>query len=269
MKQEFNFSTFDDISLYASKNLVENARGVVIIVHGLCEHLGRYDYVTDKLNESGYSVYRFDHRGHGKSGGKKVYYSKWTEISDDINTYFDLVKAEQPNKPIFVLGHSMGGYSTTCFATRFPGKADGILLSGALVRYNHPMAGSLPMELPPDVYMPNALGDGVCSDPAVVEAYAQDPLVEKEISVSLMNSMGEGVEWLKAHAAEFVDPTLIMHGCCDGLVSEKDSRDLFSEIGSQDKGLIIYAKLFHEILNEPSKDEILCDITRWLDKHSV
>lgn len=266
MRKEMDFQTFDGTRLYMVKDYVDQPKGVIVIVHGLCEHLGRYDYVTEKLNQAGYSVCRFDHRGHGKSDGKKVYYSCWTEISDDVNAVVDMVKAENADTKLFVLGHSMGGYATTCFASRFPGKADGIILSGALTRYNTACAGPLPIDAPADVYSPNALGSGVCSDPAVVEAYNQDPLVEKEISVGLLNSIWDGVKWLKENAEKFTDPVLMLHGCNDGLVSNQDSRELFGEIASEDKGLVIYPKLFHEILNEPCKDEIIADILLWLSK---
>ena len=114
--------------------------------------------------------------------------------------------------------------------------------------------------------MPNALGDGVCSDPAVGEAYVADPYVEKEISVGLMNSLSEGVAFLKAHPADFVDPVLILHGLNDGLVSNQDSRELLGEIASTDKSLRIYSGMCHEIFNEFDKDEPIGDMLAWLNK---
>jgi len=266
MREEMDFYSFDKTRLYMVKDYVDQPKGVIVIVHGLCEHLGRYEYLAGKLNEAGYSVCRFDHRGHGRSDGKKVYYNCWTQISDDVNAVVDMVKAENEGKKLFVLGHSMGGYASTCFASRFPGKADGIILSGALTRYHTECAGPLPIDAPDDTYSPNALGSGVCSDPAVVEAYEKDPLVEKEISVGLLNSIGEGVNWLKENPDKFIDPVLMLHGCCDGLVSNQDSRELFGEIASEDKGLIIYPNLFHEIFNEPCKDEVIADVLLWLSK---
>lgn len=128
------------------------------------------------------------------------------------------------------------------------------------------MGSEFPIQAPADHYVDNALGDGVCSDPAVVEAYIKDPLVEKKISIGLINQIHEGVEFLKEHAKDFTDPVLILHGAKDGLVSYQDSLELFHEIASSDKGLRIYEQLFHEILNEPVRDEVIADITRWLEK---
>lgn len=264
MTQERFVKSFDGTELYLKTDIPEAPKGIVVIVHGLCEHQGRYDYVTDCLTEAGYGMYRFDHRGHGRSKGKRVFYKDFNEIVDDVNEIVKLAEAEQAGRPLYMLGHSMGGYATALFGTKYPGRVKGIMLSGALTRYHQPIMGQFPLPGDPESYFPNALGDGVCSDPAVGAAYAADPYVEKEISIGLCNSMGAGIEWLKANGDRFVEPVLVMHGANDGLVSEKDSRDFFGEIASADKTLIIYAKLFHEILNEPAKDEIISDMLRWL-----
>lgn len=266
MTSEKTFATFDGTELFLKKNYPDTPKAVVVIVHGLCEHQGRYDYVTEKLNEEGYAVVRFDHRGHGKSGGKKVFYNDYNEIVDDVNEAVKIAEADFPELPLFVLGHSMGGYATTLFATKYSGRAKGIILSGALTRYNNKLMGDLPIEGDVNTYFPNALGDGVCSDPKVVEAYSNDPYVEKAISLGLCNSLGAGITWLKENPDKFTDSVLMLHGANDGLVSEKDSRELFGEIASKDKGLIIYPGLFHEILNEPSKDEVIADILLWMGK---
>ena len=267
MRKEFTFHTFDGTGLYMVQDLTAPPKAAVIIVHGLCEHLGRYEYLTERLNEQNLMVYRFDHRGHGKSEGKRVYYDSFETISDDVNAVAERVKSHNADLPLFIIGHSMGGYAAACFGARYPGKADGIILSGALTRYHTKCAGELPLDVPEDTYVPNALGDGVCSDPAVVEAYNNDPLVEKEISAALLNSIYDGVEWLKRHSGQFTDPVLILHGANDGLVSEKDSRELFGDISSKDKTLKIYAKLFHEIYNEVEKDEVIDDTLLWIEKH--
>ena len=254
----------DGINLFLKVDPVEEPRGIAVIVHGLCEHCGRYDYVTERLNAAGYSVYRFDHRGHGRSEGKPVYYDQWDEISNDVFDVIQLAKEENPGKKLIVLGHSMGGYAVTCFGTRFPKEADAIVLSGALTRYNHKLAGDLPIQAPADMYVPNALGEDVCSDPAVIKAYTEDPLVAKEMSIGLLNSIYAGVQYLKENAACFEVPVLILHGANDGLVSPQDSMDLFNSIGSKDKGLFIYPELCHEIFNEPVKQKVLDDVVFWL-----
>lgn len=266
MTKEMMVPTFDGTKLFFRKDVPETPKAIVVVVHGLCEHLGRYDYVAEKLNQSGFGVYRFDHRGHGRSEGKRVFFSDYNEIVDDVNHFVELAKKENEGLPVFLLGHSMGGYAVAMFGTKYPGKVNGIVTSGALTRLNAVPPGFLPIQQPADTYFPNELGDGVCSDPAVVEAYANDPLVEKKISVGLYNTLYYGVEWMKKNAKKFTDPALVLHGCCDGLVSEKDSREFFGDIASSDKTLKIYAHLFHEILNEPCRDEIIEEIVDWMNK---
>lgn len=268
MEYEKYIKSYDGVNLFFKKNEVEKAKAVVVIVHGLCEHLGRYNHVASAMIESGLSVYRFDHRGHGRSEGTRAHYNKYEDICLDVKTVVDIAKEENPNKKIFVLGHSLGGYATALFGTKFPGYVNGIVLSGALTRYNAQICGPLPMKLPSDTYLPNELGAGVCSDSAVIEAYGKDPLVEKSFTVGLINCAGEGIEWMKTNAKDFVSPVLILHGANDGLVAEKDSRELFGEISSDDKSLHIFSGLCHEIMNEPCKKEIIQEIIDWILKRA-
>lgn len=267
MREELKFNTFDGEELFLVRETVSRPRAAVVIVHGLCEHQGRYDYVAQRLLAQQINVCRFDHRGHGRSGGKRVYYEKWTDISDDVNAVVERERAQNADLPLFVLGHSMGGYAAACFGTRYPGKADGLILSGAMTRYNAKIMGELPLRMPADTYVDNALGEGVCSDPAVGAAYLADPLVEKRISVALINTLGEGVAYLKAHPKEFRDPVLVLHGLNDGLVSNLDSREFFGEIASEDRSLRIYSGMCHEIFNEYGKDEPIGDLIDWINRH--
>ena len=266
MAREFYQKAFDEVELYGKVDVPEQPKGVIVIVHGLCEHQGRYDYVTQYLMEQGFKIYRFDHRGHGRSKGQRAYYENREIIIEDVNIFVDLALKENPNLPVFLLGHSMGGYAVSCYGTKYPGKVKGIIMSGAVTRDNKGLTKMIPDGLDPLTYVDNQLADGVCSDKAVVEAYVNDLFVEKKISVGLFYSLKAGHKWLKENAEKFSDPVILLHGAEDGLVDEKDSREFFSEIKSIDKTLFIYSGLYHEILNEPSKDKILGHITEWLNE---
>jgi lysophospholipase len=268
MEKEFNQQSFDGLNLRGRTDVPDRPKAIVVIVHGLCEHLGRYDYLTKRLEGKDYAVYRFDHRGHGRSEGKQTFYKDFGEIIEDTKTIVDKAKAENHGKKVFLIGHSMGGYAVALFGTKYPGQVSGIITSGALTRYNLPIFGSLPLAQPADTYTPNGLADGVCSDPSVIEAYVNDPLVAKQVSFGLINTMHDGVEWLKANAKSFADSVLVMHGAFDGLVAEKDSRDFFGDISSKDKTLKIWSSLMHEIFNEKAKDEVIDEVLRWLDKRA-
>lgn len=257
--------SFNGVELRYRKDMADSQRAVAVITHGICEHLGRYDYVTQKLNAKGISVYRYDLRGHGKSKGKRVYCEKYTDFLEDLDMMLEMARNENPDVPVYLIGHSLGGFITTAYATAYPGKANGVVLSGAFTRYTKPIFGPLPTAMADDTYIPNALGDGVCSDPAVIEAYNQDPLVEKEISAGIFNHAAPGLEFMKLQASDFTDPVLILHGGNDQIISEEDSRILFGEIGSSDKTLHIIAKFCHEIFNEIGKDKVIDEVIEWIE----
>lgn len=264
MQSEFIKMSYDGIELHGRVDKPTKPKASVVIVHGLCEHYGRYDYLTMRLNAAGYSVYRFDHRGHGRSGGKSVFYDDREQIVKDTDIFAELALAECEGKPVFMLGHSMGGYGAAEYGTTFPGKLAGYVLSGAWTRDNKGLA-AMPDDLPDEQYLPNELGDGVCSDPGVGVAYMADPLVKKEMAVGLFRTVRAGQMWMQENAQRFSDPVILMHGGSDGLVSPLDSLQMFKEIASTDKSLRIYAGLYHEIFNEYKKDRVIRDAIEWLD----
>ena len=132
MFNETTLTTFDDIQLYFRKDTpASTPKAAIVIVHGLCEHAGRYDYVTEKLLKKSFVVYRFDHRGHGRSEGQRVFYKDFHDIIEDVHTVIDKVKSENPKLPLFVIGHSMGGFASAAYGTKYPGTVNGFVLSGA------------------------------------------------------------------------------------------------------------------------------------------
>ena len=104
-------SSFDGTQLYMNSETAADNKAIVVIVHGLCEHQGRYDYFVEKLHAAGYGTYRFDHRGHGRSQGDRPNYGTYHEILDDTNVIVDMAIAENPDIPVYLLGHSMGGFT--------------------------------------------------------------------------------------------------------------------------------------------------------------
>ncbi|WP_250130212.1 alpha/beta fold hydrolase [Jeotgalicoccus sp. WY2] len=103
----------------------ETAKATVIIVHGLAEHLGRYDDIAGVLIRSGFNVIRYDQRGHGHSSGENTFYSKVDEITDDLGAIVLYTRKLLPEQQVFVIGHSMGGYTAALYGTKYPGKVEG------------------------------------------------------------------------------------------------------------------------------------------------
>lgn len=261
----------EDLTLFTSKTILNNAKGIVVLVHGLNEHCGRYDHVVSKLNDWGYSVYRYDNRGHGRSGGRRGYIDDFQLFIDDADLIVDRAKAENPGKPVFMLGHSMGGFITACYGVKYKNKLAGQILSGPptiimptvepLVDFDY-KSQSLTM-------IPNSLGNDVSRDPAVVKAYAEDPLNLKEFTMMLMGEIFiRGMKWLIEKTPSYDYPCLILHGGDDKIVTPDSSRSFYNKIASTDKELKIYSGLYHEIMNEPEKNIVLEDgIHSWLETH--
>ena len=267
MHREFTETAHDNVLLCGKIDAPDDPSAVIVIVHGLCEHYGRYDYLVAKLNAAGYAVVRFDHRGHGRSMGKLVYFKDREQIVKDTDLFVEAARRDFPGLPVYMIGHSMGGFGAASYGTAQPGKLAGYVLSGAWTR-DHKGLANVDPSLDNDTYLPNELGDGVCSDPAVVKAYQEDKFVAKKMSVGLMRAVHDGHGWLKENAAAFADPVILLHGGNDGLVDPKDSLDMFEEVSSTDKSLRVYAGLCHEIFNEFDRDMVIRDAIEWLDKRA-
>lgn len=265
MKQQTMIKSFDGTQLYLRKDMPEGGcRAVVVIVHGLCEHQGRYDYLVEQFLAGGVGCYRFDHRGHGRSEGERTYFTDWNELPDDTNVVVDLAIQENPSLPVFLLGHSMGGCTVCLYGCKYPGKLRGIVMSGALSHDNRRLIADLPADMDPHTQLPNELGGGVCSVQAVVDAYAVDPYNTKTFTAGLCYSLNAGVAWLSTHAADFVYPTLMLHGEKDALVSVLDTHQFFGEVSSTDRQMKVYGGLYHEIFNEYCRDEVIGDALSWI-----
>jgi acylglycerol lipase len=254
----------DNINLCLVKNFVDNPKAAVIIVHGLCEHAGRYDYVASRFNYFGYSVYRFDNRGHGLSDGARGYIEDYNIFIDDTDKIVEVAKTEQSDIPLFMLGHSMGGFISAFYGVKYPRRLTGQILSGAAVTINTSFK-SFDYNAMPIVSIPNTFAKLICRDPQVVKAFKQDTLVLKEFTAKLYDKVRiKGARHLMDSVSAYKYPCLILHGGDDLMVDPNSSRYFYENISSTDKQLKIYDGLYHEILNEPEKDTVIEDINFWI-----
>ena len=269
VKIDGKLKSFDSTELYFKKDIPEEPKAMVVIVHGLCEHLGRYDYLTERFKAFGYGVYRYDNRGHGKSGGEKGYIDDFMNFIDDANEVVDLVKEEYPDVPVFMLGHSMGGFIAAAYGAKYTDKLRGQILSGAatILLPIFKDLKKVDFDAHPRVKVPNALSSIICRDEDVVKAYDEDPLVLKETNQKLLGeTFVRGPAWLEGNIKNYTYPCLILHGEDDRIVTSTASDWMFKEISSKDKELKLYNGFFHEILNEKDKETVIGDIKEWIDK---
>lgn len=258
-------SSFDGTQLYLNKEVADDNRCVAVVVHGLCEHQGRYDYLAGLFQQNGIGTYRFDHRGHGRSEGEIAYYDDFNQMLDDVNVVVDMAIGENPGKPVFLVGHSMGGFAVSLYGVKYPGKRlAGIVTSGAVTHDSKGLIRSIPETLDPHMQLPNELGSGICSVPEVVEWYGQDPYNRKTFSAGLCYALIAGWNWFAAKEQEFAYPVLMLHGEDDGLVAVQDTYSFFAAAASTDRQMKIYGNLYHEIFNEYARDEVIGDTMRWI-----
>lgn len=267
---EGKLKSFDGTEIFYRKDTVENSKAVVVIVHGLCEHLGRYDYFTKRLNEAGYTVYRFDNRGHGKSAGERGYVENFQDFFEDADKIVNMAIEENKHAPVFMFGHSMGGFITAGYGMKYTNKLKGQILSGAAV-IELPIFEDLKrdnyFESHPLEKSPNALSSLICRDRKVVEDYDNDPLVLKETNLKLLGeAFVKGPIWIKENVKNYTYPCLILHGENDQIVIKEASKWLFENTNSKDKNIKIYPKCYHEILNEKEEKHIVIDdILNWIE----
>lgn len=178
-----SFTGLNDVPILTQSWLPDDPpRAAVIIAHGIGEHGGRYAHVAAYLTAHGYAVYALDHRGHGRSGGQRVHVDDSDEFVADLRAYFEQVRAAQPDLPVFLYGHSVGSLIALLFAFRYQDDLAGLITTGTALR----PAGFHPALVPliktatvltPGVRLIPLDPRGVSRDPAVVQAYRDDPLV--------------------------------------------------------------------------------------------
>lgn len=266
MHREEVFQSFDGIELFSVRNLTENMKAILVIIHGGAEHQARYDYITKKLNEFDYGVYRFDNRGHGRSGGKRGYVDNFQNLIADADFIMELAIKENPNLPIFMLGHSMGGFITCAYGIKYPSKSGGQILCSPLVTeipWFNDIKG-IDVEKNGEMQIPCNLTYLICSDHNVVKNAENDHLFLKYYTVKLYSSILSGVKWLNKNIKKYNCPCLILHGSEDKIINKTSSEYLYNEISSKDKIMKIYEGLYHEILNEFEKDMVISDIHNWI-----
>ncbi|MCU0511346.1 MAG: lysophospholipase [Anaerolineae bacterium] len=252
-------------------------RGLVFLVHGYGEHIGRYEPVAQALLHSGFAVYGLDHRGHGRSEGRRAYFARLDDAVNDLQGYFAQVSAQQPGLKRFMIGHSMGTLLALAFTLDCGGNRDlnGLILSGCAVNGDETVpaalrhVGRLLQSVVPTLpLLPGVPPAELSTDPAVVQAYAADPLVYHGWwRVGMGFGLLQAGQALRARAGAITLPLLILHGADDKITPVSGSHLLYERAASADKTRRMYAGMRHEIFNERDRAQPLADIQAWLTSH--
>lgn len=240
---------------------LESAKATVVIVHGMAEHSGRYDYVAAALNDAGYAVVAPDMRGHGRSPGFPADMGMDVQrIVDDVAEVCERVRTTSPKT--FLVGHSLGTLFSIAAAVGVEaGTLAGLVLSGVALEPGDAVVkalGEANPALPPET---------ISRDPEIVKAYIDDVLVWKDISPSVMTIALAATQKAKEAVKQIRVPTLFLHGTADQLCSIRGAHEAYAEMVIADRTVKAYNGLYHEVFNEPERDTVIADLVAWLDAH--
>ncbi len=273
-KEEY-FTTYDGLNLYYQVWQPEGKpKAIIQIAHGLAEHSSRYMNVVNFLVPNGFIIYCNDLRGHGKSEGARGYVNSFNDYSEDAKRFTHLIKEQQGDIPLFLLGHSMGVIIAVDYAIRYPDELIGVVFSGfgypATSKVNPLLVllSGILSKIRPKGKINTNLADDVSSDPKVVEAYKNDPLIFTFITYRLGAEYLNITKKLPESLSKIQLPILVQSGELDKLTL--DTFELFSYITATDKQLKQYKGLYHEVYNEPepARNQVLTDLKEWLENHT-
>ncbi len=271
------FVGFGGIQLYEqSWRPKARAKAAVILVHGLKDHSDRYAATAVRLVQEGYAVHAFDLRGHGRSSGPRVDVNDFGDYVADLAIFVERVQAREPNKPIFLFGHSMGGEIATLYTIAKTPELRGLVLSGAALKPAQSVSRSriattkVLSVVWPELPVLDLDLEQFSRDPAVVAEGKKDPLVFQDSGPArTAAALLRGLERIQNSMAEVSTPLLILHGGADKVTDPAGSRQMKERARSSDKTLIIYEGLYHDLLHEPEKARVLGDVVKWLNARAA
>jgi alpha-beta hydrolase superfamily lysophospholipase len=270
---EFTFKTGDGLDLFARLWPCPGApRAVVALVHGLGEHSGRYARLAACLTGRGYALTAMDLRGHGRSQGRKGHAPSYDVLMDDIERFLKQAGRQCPGIPVFLYGHSLGGNLVLNYLLRRKPLLAGAVATSPLLRpASRPPAGKMVLagilyRLLPAVPLANTIDPAFLSrDPAAVSDYRADPLVYHRVTARLGLDFLAAGQWALAHAAGLAASLLLMHGGADRVTSVDASREFAARAGDRCT-LKIWPGLYHELHNEPEKQQVFDFLLEWLGR---
>jgi alpha-beta hydrolase superfamily lysophospholipase len=265
------WKTNDGLNIFAQywKSDAVPAKATVCFVHGIGDHSSRHTHVAEAFTNAGFVFYTADQRGHGQSEGQRGHFPSPDSILQDIDLLLQNARKSFPGLPVILYGHSMGGILVLYYGLKRKPDLAGVIsnspgLHNALQK--KPlliMAARILGSLFPHMSISNGLDlNGISRDPVMLQAYKNDPLIHNRITMGLGKVMLEVTNWTIENAASFPLPLLIMHGKADIITYASGSIAFAAPLGKT-CSLILWEKAFHEIHNEPEKNEVMSAMTDW------
>ena len=267
----YTISASDGINLFIRDYSIKTSNKVILIIHGLGEHSGRYINLIQDFNDKNISVFTIDIRGHGKSEGKRGHSPFYKQLMSDIRYFIKHVTNKILNQKYYLYGHSMGGNLVINYSFQKDEKINGIIATSPCIKpaINPPriklFMAKLFQKLIPSLTLNNGLDiNGISRNVQVVEDYVNDPLNHDQISIQLGLDIINSGNYALENSQDITVPMLIFHGEKDRLTSYNSSKELAENSGSNIK-FIGFKDAYHEIHNEPEKEELLKNIFNWIN----
>lgn len=270
MPEEFYLRSFDHLQLHAKCWVPSDSpSGVIIMIHGLGEHIDRYHHWAKRFNKNGWAVLAYDLRGHGKSEGKRGN-GNYVAHLNDIDTIFAHARRLFGHLPKILYGHSMGGNLALGYEiTRKPHIDRLIVTSPWLQLVNPPpvpivLLSKVLIKTFPTFTTTNGLNPKFISrDKKICDDYHQDPMVHNKISASTFLQMQEWAEFILKNKHKINVPLLLMHGTADQITLWQGSQQFALET-SENTHLKLWPDCYHELHNELCNDDVFNYISNWL-----
>jgi acylglycerol lipase len=283
-----NFSTFKknyymDFNIKLSNGQVlkgmiqspgENTKAVIVLVHGLGEHIQRYSYWADLFRNEGIAFTGIDLPGHGRSDGRRGNIKNYKLLEEMINILLNSCQKTFPGIPVYLYGHSLGGGIVLDYLLRVNPRIKGAIVTSPWLRLSFEpprikvIMASVMKNLVPGLLQPSGLNvNHISHDADVIEKYKTDPLVHDKISVSLFHGAMNAAKYSLEHASELKVPTLLMHGSDDLITSPEGSREFASKAAKVE--LKIWENGYHELHNELFKEDVFKYIMSWINRKHV
>ncbi len=246
-------------------------RGVVVITHGIRDYALRYQRFAEQLTKQGFAVFAQDLRGHAHSGGERQRFDSMARMVEDTDLMVNVAKQRFPKVPLYVYGHSLGGLITARYSLDHADKLSGVVLSGAALQRPHSVSGfsaglaKTVAWVAPGLKVVQVDDREFSKDKNVMAALAIDPLISRDklpaaTAAATLNAIAD----VQQRMGQLKLPLMVIYGTSDSVNPIEGSQALVQAATSKDKTLKSYPGVYHDMLNEPERDQIAADIIAWL-----
>lgn len=266
------FTASDGTSLYYEWWLPDAPKAILVVVHGLGDHSGRYGPLIRFFAQHNIGVCLYDMRGHGRSGGVRGHFDRMQTLLSDLAVFLKLIQQRSTDVPLFLIGHSFGGLVALNYVVRFSKQVAGLLLSSPCIKPLVEIANwKKALSRKAHRFLPRLKVDGkidphmLSHDPDVVSRYMEDDLVVRQFSVKVGHELLKAVDIVMALAPRIYVPSMFMHAGEDAICDKQATRQFYSRVSVGCKTFRVFENMYHELFNEIGKDEVFATMLGWIE----